>query len=1114
MRSFWLFVFISLMLSLPAAGADQHRAARLADLPIAAQPGISAALGQDLAEYHLQEAAVGFSAVNPEQNLTVHFAGDGAEVERGSTRWQMTVRGYGYNGGLRPVSSVAATLVNSNRVEYRHGSFTEWYVNRPVGLEQGFTLNAPPSARDGGTLTIALSLPETLNVALDKDGTSLTLDGKAKNSGLRYTGLAAHDQTGKELHAWLELHDHQLWLKVDDAGARYPVVIDPWVQAGKLTSSDGAQDDLFGYSVAVSSDGSTIVVGAPNATVNTSYQGAAYVFTQPASGWSTNTQTAKLTVGSKVLPVSSFGVSVAVNNEAIAVGAPDSAGYRGAVFVYEEPQGGWVSTGQFNAELTASDGAPFSGLGDSVSVTVDPFTGRIAVAAGAPGQNASQGSVYVFVKPGVAWTSETQTAELMALDGRAGDALGKSMAMSGNTVAAGAFSASVGQGAAYVFVEPADGWASEPQETQTAALTASDGAPDDWFGWSISFANGTAPTVAVGAPYHGTNNTGGAAYVYVEPTNGWTSMTETAELSAGLTQYWLLGASVAVSGDGTTIVAGAPLAENGTQTGIVYGFVEPATGWATTTTPSFTLTAKDESSDDEFGYSVALGGSGSDSALVAGSPFAAVGVNEYQGAAYVFTDSGSLRSGGHTGQATSTPPGGVLPKDTLLSRESSATIDAEIQKGEYVIPSTFFGMHINKLSTPWPNAYFANLRLQDSFVNWSEIETVPGFYDYTYLDDWISEAANKATLLYTFDGVPDFYSSVPDGKPNCTPATCCAYAVGACYPPKDLGADGSGTDAAFINFVTDLVQHNAEMGNRIQYWEIWNEPNQQNFWNPTDSSKPYSQLLRMAADASAIIKAANPNAVILTPAPVGWSASNCCPAATWMNGYLKALNTGGAYCPPSGQCPQPDVISFHGYLNSPWGMGDFPVAENEATLIQQMKATVPQAAKPLWISEGGWGNIVEDRFSDAVLQTAFLARYMLLQQSMGIAQGYWYQWDSQVGIGTLWQGPLADNLRLAGYAYNSIWNWTAGATLTNACAPQKGSTSVWVCKYSRSNPAGYKAEIVWNANGDSTYVLSEKFPQYCDLKGNVTAIKKKTVPIGIWPILLENKKLGQSACLQ
>ena len=125
------------------------------------------------------------------------------------------------------------------------------------------------------------------------------------------------------------------------------------------------------------------------------------------------------------------------------------------------------------------------------------------------GANADQGSAYVFVKPGGGWVSATQTAKLTASDGAAGDLLGYSATISGDTVVAGAYAddagANANQGSAYVFVKAAGGWASA---TQSAKLTALDGAADDQFGLSVALSGGT---LVVGAPAD--NAAQGSAYV-------------------------------------------------------------------------------------------------------------------------------------------------------------------------------------------------------------------------------------------------------------------------------------------------------------------------------------------------------------------------------------------------------------------------------------------------------------------------------------------------------------------------------------------------------------------------------------------------------------------------
>jgi FG-GAP repeat protein len=101
-------------------------------------------------------------------------------------------------------------------------------------------------------------------------------------------------------------------------------------QLAELTASDGNSSDQFGVAVAIS--GSTVVVGAPDATVGTkSQQGAVYVFVKPSNGWGNMTQVAKLTLSSQYLAGIHFGSSVAVSGDTIVVGDG---------FIFVKPAGG------------------------------------------------------------------------------------------------------------------------------------------------------------------------------------------------------------------------------------------------------------------------------------------------------------------------------------------------------------------------------------------------------------------------------------------------------------------------------------------------------------------------------------------------------------------------------------------------------------------------------------------------------------------------------------------------------------------------------------------------------------------------------------------------------
>ncbi|MCP4373769.1 MAG: hypothetical protein GY797_37560, partial [Deltaproteobacteria bacterium] len=145
----------------------------------------------------------------------------------------------------------------------------------------------------------------------------------------------------------------------------------------------------------------------------------------------------------------------------------------------------------------------------SVAVSGDTV---VAGALGDDDNGNDSGSAYVFVKPGSGWADMTQTAKLTAADGAVDDRLGSSVAVSGDTVVAGADwddDNGGGSGSAYVFAKPGSGWA---DMTQTAKLTASDGATYDYFGRSVAV---SGDTVVVGAYRDDDNGTdAGSAYVF------------------------------------------------------------------------------------------------------------------------------------------------------------------------------------------------------------------------------------------------------------------------------------------------------------------------------------------------------------------------------------------------------------------------------------------------------------------------------------------------------------------------------------------------------------------------------------------------------------------------
>jgi CSLREA domain-containing protein len=313
----------------------------------------------------------------------------------------------------------------------------------------------------------------------------------------------------------------------------YDITGGSWSQTATLVGP-GSGD--FGYSVAIA--GSTIVVGDPEQTVGiNASQGAAYVYAPSANTW---VSTATLTAPDGAAD-DSFGTSVATSGATIAVGAQFSNNFNGTVYVYTSTANVWSES----AELTPSDSGPFDETGFSVSISPSGQT----IAAGAL-NGSDTGAAYVYTLSGSSWTQApkivlpvsdasslpatvaashstvavgdqysgndvgaayvytltagtwTPATTLTAADNRG--LLGRGLAISGNTIVAGAFGDRVGngEGAAFVFTGSGSSWT--PQATP---LTAADGGTADQLGFGVAI-SGT--TIIAGAQGHG----GGAAYLF------------------------------------------------------------------------------------------------------------------------------------------------------------------------------------------------------------------------------------------------------------------------------------------------------------------------------------------------------------------------------------------------------------------------------------------------------------------------------------------------------------------------------------------------------------------------------------------------------------------------
>ncbi len=271
-----------------------------------------------------------------------------------------------------------------------------------------------------------------------------------------------------------------------------------WIQTQKLTASDGAPEDGFGSSIAVS--GNTAIIGAIDVNDD---RGAVYIFRYSGGTWS---ETQKLTA-SDGEQLDWFGYAVAFSGTQLVVGARNARGDRGAAYFYDGSSGTWLLT----AELSPADLQPQDYFGASVALS-----GTTALIGAFDINGHAAGAAYIFnYRPRGGWT---QTAKLIPSDGHPGDWFGWSVALSDDTAVVGANEALINNqlnyGAVYVFNRSGDLW------FQSQKLLASDGAEFGTFGTSVAM---DGNTILVGAPGRP------AAYLFTRSNGIWA---QTAELMA------------------------------------------------------------------------------------------------------------------------------------------------------------------------------------------------------------------------------------------------------------------------------------------------------------------------------------------------------------------------------------------------------------------------------------------------------------------------------------------------------------------------------------------------------------------------------------------------------
>jgi hypothetical protein len=600
LAALWASAFVEHSSSPPFAASGLAGQTGPATLPASAQGPISATIGAEDSAYRVRSSAGGvLHVVSHPQRLAASFDASGARLRSGPLRADLRLRAAGYGESIRRFERVKPSAA-ANRVSYARDGLTEWYANGPFGIEQGFTVDRGPTSRESTSLSLSLAVAG--NVRVVSDGRRGVLLRTARGRTIRYGALSASDSTGRELPSRIVARDGALLLRVDTAHARFPVTLDPLIaQEERPEPSDEDGEGRFGFAVALSADGATALIGAPG---DGGFSGAVWVFTREGSNW--KQQGAKLTAPEQPGEVGEaqcaneasqcgFGRSVALSGDGdtALVGAPGADGARGAAWVFTRTGATWS---QFGERLTGSDEANGNGsFGRSVALSADGDTALI----GAPRDSTLRGAAWTFTRAG---TGFVQAGAALSGEGELGGGyFGRAVALSadGTTALIGAPGDGAYLGAVWVYARSDSGWISQGGKLTGGEQELGAGR----LGTSVAL-SAAGDTALIGAR---TDDNGvGAAWVFARNDSTWLQqgpkLTAQGEIGEG---HFGEGATLSANGD-KALIGGA---HDDASLGAAWTFTRSGASW----TQDEQLTSGVDPDQGAFGTGVALSGDGSTS---------------------------------------------------------------------------------------------------------------------------------------------------------------------------------------------------------------------------------------------------------------------------------------------------------------------------------------------------------------------------------------------------------------------------------------------------------------------------------------------------------------------
>lgn len=442
----------------------------------------------------------------------------------------------------------------------------------------GTNLSTPTALTIGGVSAIVISNTGTSLVAMVMPGAatglvSVTTAGGTANSTGKFTVTASqvpNGQQGSKLvgtgAVGAALQGAYVSVSADGNTAIVGAFLDnggtgaAWVytrngaiwsqQGSKLVGTGTVGNAQQGYSVSLSADGNTAIVGGVQ---DNSSAGAAWVYTRSGGVWSQ--QGSKL-VGTGAVGNAQQGYTVSISadgNTAIVGGWADNSN-AGAAWVYTRSGGVWSQQG---SKLVGTSAVGNAQQGISVSLSAD---GNTAIVGGRS-DNSNAGAAWVYTRNGGVWSQ--QGAKLVGSGVSAAAQQGRSVSLSadGNTAMVGGNFDNSQQGAVWVYTRSEGVWS---QQGSKLVGTGAVGAAQ--LGLSVSLSADGNIAIVSGFP---DNSNAGAVWVYTRSGGVWTQQGSKL-VGTGAVGNAQQGSNVSLSADGNTAMFGGPL--DNSNAGAVWAF--------------------------------------------------------------------------------------------------------------------------------------------------------------------------------------------------------------------------------------------------------------------------------------------------------------------------------------------------------------------------------------------------------------------------------------------------------------------------------------------------------------------------------------------------------------